>query len=308
MNPKTLLTSVAVLALAGACATTTTDPAQELTNARDHYQAAANGPAPLYAPSDLETAKSALQRAELAYADNPSDPRIRADADFADRAALLADAKARRRLALVNEAVARAQLASSAATAAADPRGTHVRVRTSQRTAPARGNGELKETELAKAQQALAAEREARIAAEREAAAAQTKVEALSRDIQIVEDERGTVMTLSGQVLFPFNESRLLPASRDALNNVAEVLEASPDRSITVEGHTDAIGGDEYNEELSQRRAEAVREFLLTHGVPSDVITARGEGEESPVTSNDTPEGRANNRRVEVILAPPQSE
>jgi outer membrane protein OmpA-like peptidoglycan-associated protein len=109
------------------------------------------------------------------------------------------------------------------------------------------------------------------------------------------------VLTLSGSVLFATGKSTLLPTSKGRLNDVARALKEDP-RSITIVGHTDSQGADEMNMKLSQARAESVRTYLTSQGVPADRVRAEGLGETQPVVDNGTAEGRANNRRVEIIL------
>jgi outer membrane protein OmpA-like peptidoglycan-associated protein len=152
----------------------------------------------------------------------------------------------------------------------------------------------------ARAAEQLEAERQARTQAEARAAEALTRLERAG-DVQVSEDARGTVLTLSGSVLFASSEAELLPSARNQLSEVADALRQS-DSLLTIEGHTDSRGPDLYNEELSLRRAERVRDFLVSRGISADRITVRGLGEYRPVASNATPEGRANNRRVEIIL------
>src|SRR5690606_8885153 len=89
-----------------------------------------------------------------------------------------------------------------------------------------------------------------------------------------------------------------------SIQKVAEFLIEYPDRQIKVEGFTDNVGDDEYNRQLSQRRAEAVKQALINAGVPSNRILAEGMGEEFPVASNDSTAGRLENRRVEIIVSP----
>lgn len=151
-----------------------------------------------------------------------------------------------------------------------------------------------------RASEQLEAERQARAEAERHATEALTRLER-SGEVGVREDARGTVLTLSGSVLFASGEAELLPSARNRLTEVADALKQS-DNALTIEGHTDSLGPDGYNEELSLRRAEQVRGFLLSRGVPPERITVRGLGEYRPVASNATAEGRANNRRVEIVL------
>jgi len=151
-----------------------------------------------------------------------------------------------------------------------------------------------------RAAEQLEAERQARAEAERRATEALSRLER-SGEVGVREDARGTVLTLSGSVLFASGEAELLPSARNRLSEVADALKQSKN-AITIEGHTDSLGPDAYNEELSLRRAEQVRGFLLSRGVPPDRVTVRGLGEYRPVASNSTAEGRANNRRVEIVL------
>jgi len=119
-------------------------------------------------------------------------------------------------------------------------------------------------------------------------------------------DERGTVITLSGSVLFASAKYELLGSAQEALTHVADALSKSdPDSKLVVQGYTDSQGSESYNMTLSKNRAESVRSFLTAHGISPDRITAEGFGPASPVADNGTAEGRANNRRVEIIVQPP---
>jgi outer membrane protein OmpA-like peptidoglycan-associated protein len=97
-------------------------------------------------------------------------------------------------------------------------------------------------------------------------------------------------------------KANLKPGATRSLTNVAQFLRENPERQITIEGYTDNVGSDAYNRELSQRRADSVRDFLVQSGISADRITARGLGEEYPVASNDTQAGRQQNRRVQIII------
>jgi outer membrane protein OmpA-like peptidoglycan-associated protein len=119
----------------------------------------------------------------------------------------------------------------------------------------------------------------------------------------MVKDEpRGMVITLSGSVLFASNQATLLPEARTRLGQIADVLLATRERNLTIEGHTDSQGSDSHNLDLSQRRADAVRNYLVQGGYEADRVLARGLGEGSPVADNTSAEGRANNRRVEIVI------
>ncbi len=118
----------------------------------------------------------------------------------------------------------------------------------------------------------------------------------------VKEDSRGLIITLSGSILFRSAQSNLLPPAQVKLDQVAKALLAIPARNLIVEGYTDSQGSESYNQGLSQQRANAVRDYLVQRGYPSERIQSRGKGEASPIADNASPEGRANNRRVEIVI------
>jgi outer membrane protein OmpA-like peptidoglycan-associated protein len=121
-------------------------------------------------------------------------------------------------------------------------------------------------------------------------------------------DERALMALLTGTVMFRHDEAILLPTARARLDRVADALKRMPpDRKIVIEGHTDAMGTEEYNRRLSEERANAVRSYLLQRGVASDQVVAEGRGEKEPIAPNQTAEGRATNRRVEIMISPSQA-
>ncbi|HVT34431.1 MAG TPA: OmpA family protein [Nevskiaceae bacterium] len=109
------------------------------------------------------------------------------------------------------------------------------------------------------------------------------------------------VLELKG-VTFEFDKVRLRPDAETILNYVGDVIKRYPDMQVEIAGHTDSMGSDGYNLKLSQRRAQAVVDYLVKHGVPTGQITAHGYGERQPIASNDTEEGRERNRRVELRI------
>ena len=122
-------------------------------------------------------------------------------------------------------------------------------------------------------------------------------------------DERGCViirerMVLSG-VQFGYDSADILPASEPVLQIAVQALRDNPDVRVEIGGHTDNQGGRSYNRDLSQRRAEAVRDYLVAHGIDTGRMTVRGYGFSRPVASNDTPEGQAQNRRIEFNVIQP---
>lgn len=124
----------------------------------------------------------------------------------------------------------------------------------------------------------------------------------LARLATVKEEERGLVVTLSGGVLFRSAESTLMPSAKVKLDSVTQALLSVRERNVIVEGHTDSQGADSFNQGLSQRRADTVRDYIVQRGYPADRIRSRGMGEGSPIAKNTSAEGRANNRRVEIVI------
>jgi outer membrane protein OmpA-like peptidoglycan-associated protein len=116
--------------------------------------------------------------------------------------------------------------------------------------------------------------------------------------------DRGMVVTL-GDVLFETGKAELKGHAADNLVKLSSFLNEYPDRTLIIEGHTDNVGSEDYNLGLSQRRADAVRAYLLSQGIAANRLTSVGKGESTPVASNDSSSGRQMNRRVEVIIANP---
>jgi outer membrane protein OmpA-like peptidoglycan-associated protein len=130
----------------------------------------------------------------------------------------------------------------------------------------------------------------------------------LAKFASVKQETRGMVITLSGSVLFASAKSDLLPTAQVKLNDVATALiKEDPLSNIVVEGHTDSQGSAPYNLDLSQRRAQSVRDYLVSRGIASDRVTAQGFGLTRAIADNNSPEGRANNRRVEIVVQPAPS-
>lgn len=124
----------------------------------------------------------------------------------------------------------------------------------------------------------------------------------LNTILETRETQRGLIVNIN-DVLFGFNKSTLRPEMREKMAKVAGILLAYPGLKIQLEGHTDNVGTDEYNQKLSQRRAEAVRDYLIQQSVPADAVTAVGLGKDDPVASNTTAAGRKMNRRVDMVVS-----
>jgi outer membrane protein OmpA-like peptidoglycan-associated protein len=126
----------------------------------------------------------------------------------------------------------------------------------------------------------------------------------LERQDRVERDGEALRVSLGSDVLFDSGSARLQPGGEDKLREVAGVLQRYPRTSLEITGHTDSRGSDVSNQALSERRADAVREVLARQGVSSGRIVTRGAGESRPVATNETPEGRALNRRVEIVSRP----
>lgn len=124
----------------------------------------------------------------------------------------------------------------------------------------------------------------------------------LNAILETRETARGLIVNIN-DVLFDFNKYTLKPGAREKMAKVSGILLAYPGLKLQLEGHTDSVGGDEYNLKLSQNRADAVRDFLTEQGVPVTNITSIGLGKSDPVASNDTAAGRQQNRRVELVVS-----
>ena len=124
----------------------------------------------------------------------------------------------------------------------------------------------------------------------------------LNAILETRESARGLIVNIN-DVLFDFNKYTLKPGAQVMMAKVAGILLAYPGLKLQLEGHTDSVGGDDYNLKLSQSRADAVRDFLVQQGVPVANVSAVGLGKSGPVASNDTATGRQQNRRVELVVS-----
>jgi outer membrane protein OmpA-like peptidoglycan-associated protein len=271
---------LAVLTLFSVAACATAVPPKELVEARADLTRAEDSAAKAYKPDELHEAQVALDRAERAFSDNGSDDRTLTLAYLAGRAAQLAETDG-----ATAEAFERKNQAVAMITqvAVADLRRTRYELKT--------------------AREKLEAETLARKEMERRAKDALDKL--MLASVPVKEEARGTVITLPGSVLFPSGKASLLTSGEQKLAQVAAALKDAPDQQIAVEGHTDSRGSDAINLPLSEQRARTVKSFLVAQGVAGDHIEALGLGSSVPVADNATAEGRADNRRVEIVIKPP---
>ena len=270
-RPALIAASLATLMMACGGAAV---PPQELLDARSAYAEAAKGPAADLAPAQLDTAKQSLQVAQQNFDEDGPNQKTKDLAYVAQRRAQIAAAEGGREKAERKRAAADKDLRNTQTQGLEN---------------------------YAKTKEALAAEKAARVEAERKAAVAMASLAEIAK---VKEESRGVVITLSGSVLFATGKSDLLPIAKEKLNQVAKALTDQGFKAIVVQGYTDSVGSASDNDALSLRRAQSVRDYLVTRGVPSEKATAEGKGASNPVADNKTPDGRAENRRVEIVVTP----
>jgi outer membrane protein OmpA-like peptidoglycan-associated protein len=269
---------LAALALA-ACGMS--PPPRQLIDARAAYNEARLGKAAELAPAELHTAKVSLNSAEQAYLDDPESAETYTLSYVALRASELVKVQA-------------------------DTKRYKAELDDAQREMDRLESDEIARTrsELIRTKHELASERQAREAAEaREHDALQRLAQAAA--LSVKEEPRGTVIVLPGSVLFSSGQYDLTGEAQQKLGMIAETLAPQArNHEIVVEGHTDSKGTPTSNQVLSENRARAVMDYLISRGVPAGSITSVGIGQARPVADNAMAEGRANNRRVEIIIKP----
>jgi outer membrane protein OmpA-like peptidoglycan-associated protein len=272
---------------------------KELRTARDAYAAAEASVAAELAPAELDNARQALERAEETFRKNHQSPQMVDDAYIAERAA---------QLALVVGLTEQEKRAKKEAEKKLEKMEKRRASMTADELEAARAELADKKRQLAdqqadlnKTSAQLGEERAARMAAEGKLSAA---LVSLKEAGNVKEEARGVVITLSGSVLFATGKYVLLPIAREKLAEVATALKDQGFKRIVVEGHTDSRGSESTNESLSLKRANSVRSFLVEQGLDGSKVVASGLGESRPIAPNDTPDGRANNRRVELVVTP----
>jgi outer membrane protein OmpA-like peptidoglycan-associated protein len=265
--------------LLGACSTIpTTTPM--LDQARGDFVAANNNPqVSSYAALEFKQASDALDQANAAAARKES-------LDTIDKLAYLARQKFATAQEIAKQKAAEAEIANASK--------QRDQVRLEARTAEA----ERARMDAADAQRKTA-DAEAQT---REAQARAAQLEAQMADLQARKTERGMIITI-GDVLFGTDQARLTAEGANTVRKLADVLAQNPRRAVLVEGFTDSTGGSAHNQDLSERRASAVRNALMEMGVTRERVAVRGYGEAYPVAANDTTGNRQLNRRVEIVLS-----
>jgi outer membrane protein OmpA-like peptidoglycan-associated protein len=307
-----------------------------LFEARNAVRIAHVAQADRYATSILTKAEQQLRQAEEAYRQRQPRPSVEAAAREAAQTA-----EESRVMAVKQKAEEEAQGQAAAEKRAAEERAARAREEAdAQARARVEAEQARAQAEAAKAEAQQAAEEAARQKAEAEKAKAEAlaqqqalaveadkarkaaaesdqlrqqaekeKQEMRARLLQQLnsvlatrDTARGLIANMS-DVLFKSGSFELMPGARERLAKVSGIVLAYQGLHLAVEGHTDSIGTDEYNRRLSEQRAGAVRDYLVAQGISSDAITASGFGKTEPVASNDTPEGRQQNRRVELVVS-----
>jgi outer membrane protein OmpA-like peptidoglycan-associated protein len=270
----------------------------ELYEARQAVQIARWQKADQYAAETFQKAVQALDKAEKSQADKKGKAETvimasREAVQFAEDARGIAAQReeevrltAERQASMDREAAAMAQAQSEA---------TQRQVAEQQRAASETARAQA----IAGQQQAMNQAAGARASSQRLRADLLTQ---LDRILATVDTDRGLVTTMAG-VTFATDSAALKPAARESLAKLAGVLALNPGLKLDIEGYTDNVGGDEHNRSLSEKRAAAVRDYLVEQGIPAASISATGMGKESPVAPNDSPDGRAKNRRVEIVVS-----
>ncbi|SCY19972.1 protein of unknown function [Nitrosospira sp. Nl5] len=258
-----LTISFVFIAVLTGCAST---PNAHLDSARSSYRSAQSDPEVTnLAPLELKKAGDALTEAENAWRKGKDSAKVDHLADLAQKQVAIAQETAKRK-------------AAEAVVSSADAERNKIRL--SART---------EEAEKAQ-EQAQSAEMRA------------SMLESQLKELSAKKSDRGMVITL-GDVLFDTDRAQLKSGGVREVQKLADVLKQNPQRNVAIEGFTDSTGSEDYNQELSERRADAVRDTLLNMGIDAARITTRGYGKNFPVASNSNEAGRQLNRRVEVIIS-----
>ena len=264
--------SVLSLVAASACTTPQRSAPSELTEARLTYGRVSSGEAAKLVPAQVYTAQRGLEAAEKSFTHDPGSQHTKDLAYIAQRQAMLAEINAQTEALRSRAQQAEQSLAEGEAKA-----------------------GSLKQGELKVAKQKLAQ-------VQLEGKSIQLALARASGDKNVKQRDGGLVITLSGNVLFDHGKAVILGSAQKQLNEIAQTLIDAQSASISIEGFTDSTGSKEVNEKLSQARADAVMKYFGGRGLPVVRMKSIGRGPSNPVASNDTAEGRATNRRVELVV------
>jgi outer membrane protein OmpA-like peptidoglycan-associated protein len=258
---------------------------------------------------------AAAQREANAKAQTEAAERANLQAQLAaERAAReKAEAEAARAAALVQQQAAQAaaensrlaaEQASREKTAAEAARASAMAQQQAAMTAANQASRDRAQAEAARAAAQADADKARKATEQAESEKADLRAKLLTQlntILQTRDSARGLIVNMS-DVLFDTGSYTLKPGAREKLAKISGIVLAHPGLTLQIEGHTDSVGSDEYNQQLSDRRAGSVQEFLVQQGVAAGTVTAVGFGKMEPVASNDTAEGRQQNRRVELVV------
>ena len=289
---KTLIAIAVATALLTACATLPTKPEGAAAVRNKLIQLQSNTQLADRAPIAMKDAEMAVRAAEK--------PQI--DAPLARHLVFIADRKVDTAKALAETALAedqRTALNEQREKARLDSRTHEVDVAKSQ-VAAARADSADQKLAADQSRADADAARAAALVSQQQSAELQHQID----DMHAKVTDRGVVMTL-GDVLFTSGQADLKQTATGNLNKLVTFLNNYPNRTVVVEGYTDSVGTDDYNQGLSERRADGVKSYLIGQGVSGQRLTALGKGKSDPVADNGTADGRQQNRRVEVVISNP---
>ncbi|MEX2123640.1 MAG: OmpA family protein [Woeseia sp.] len=284
-----LVACAGLFALGLFACTSTPERVAELEQARSTVASLESQPkASSAASSQLTNARAALERADAALENGDPLEQVRHEAYVARRYAEIG-------LEMTSEAEANEEMSQ------AEARRNEVQLQA--RTVEAERAEMLAERRAVEAEQSARDAQASQSVAEAAIGEANRLADELS-DLEAEQTERGLVLTM-GDVLFDTAGAELKAGAEVSMDRLAEFMSENPERRLLVEGHTDSRGTDEFNEELSAKRADAVTEALVERGIPSERLRSVGLGESYPRASNDTPAGMQQNRRVEIVVSRP---
>lgn len=283
-----LAAGLALAALALGCAST--QKPGSLAQAESIYNGLTGRGADRQVEGDMIRAREAINDAQVAYTRRQNHDYVEGMSHIALRAAQTAQARYE------------AALATTATDSLARARQARLLSMSEAQRAALQQQQQLSEQEIAALRQRTDSLRGANEEANRRLNEALGQLRTLVTEItNLRETSRGIVISLS-DILFDVNKATLKPGAAQNIARISTVLRQYPDKQISVEGHTDSDGSDSYNQDLSERRAAAVREALVAGGVSPGMITSRGFGESQPVATNATAVGKQQNRRVEIVV------
>lgn len=308
------LIPTALLALAGVAGCSSIPENSRLNDARRDYNDAQNTPRVVnLAPTELKQAGDALNKANDASAKNEDEARVTHLAYLAQQRTAVAQETAKQKeaeTAVTNAGTERNRIRLDARTQEADKaqRKADVsqrRAEDSQQQADAsqrRAESSQRDADASQ-QQAAMSQQQAELSQQqtRDAEKRNEQLEAQLKDLNAKKTDRGLVITL-GDILFDTNKADLKPGASRSLKKIAGFLAEYPQRMAKIEGFTDNTGSADHNQDLSNRRANAVRTSLVDLGINGERISTQGFGKDSPIASNNTASGRQMNRRVEIIV------